>query len=72
MSVLSCNRHKCENIMCDRYSQRFGYICDECFEELINTTDQGMREFMESPKTPDLTLPNFSWANQCDKEFQES
>lgn len=54
MSVLPCNRHGCENIMCDRHSIEYGYICDECFEELVAlkkamphaTTD----EFMDSPK----------------------
>ena len=35
MSVLSCNRSDCENVMCDRYSDAFGYICNECFEELV-------------------------------------
>ena len=23
------------NRMCDRYSYKYGYICDECFEELL-------------------------------------
>lgn len=34
MSVLSCDRKGCKNIMCDRYSPTFGYICEECFAEL--------------------------------------
>lgn len=28
MSVLRCSCSNCENIMCDRYSLEFGYICD--------------------------------------------
>lgn len=35
MSVLACTRNGCGNVMCDRYSSLFGYICNECFEELV-------------------------------------
>ena len=34
MSVKECQRKDCTNIMCDKYSDRFGYICNDCFEEL--------------------------------------
>lgn len=51
MGVMACYRRNCENIMCDRYSTEHGYICYECFEELVDTgpaTD--VKEFMNSPK----------------------
>ncbi len=35
MSVLACNRNGCRNIMCDRYSPNYGYICVECYSELL-------------------------------------
>jgi len=35
MGVLNCDRTGCENIMCDRYSDKYGYICWECFNELV-------------------------------------
>ena len=35
MGVLACDRAGCVNIMCDRLSGHYGYICDECFEELV-------------------------------------
>lgn len=35
MGVLSCDRHGCENIMYDRYSPKYGYLCNECFDELV-------------------------------------
>lgn len=35
MSVLACNRKGCDNIMCDRLSLKHGYICNECFDELV-------------------------------------
>jgi hypothetical protein len=35
MGVLECERLECPNIMCDRYSFRYGYICWACFDELV-------------------------------------
>ena len=37
MGVLACDRDGCKNIMCDRLSYRFGYLCWECFEELCRS-----------------------------------
>jgi len=34
MGVMGCSRNGCDSVMCDRYSHKYGYICDECFEEL--------------------------------------
>ena len=34
MSLRECRRKDCENIMCSKYSTRYGYICDDCFEEM--------------------------------------
>lgn len=51
MGVLRCNRNGCDNMGCDRYSTEHGYICPECFEELVDTgptTD--IKEFMDTPK----------------------
>ena len=35
MGLMTCNRTGCKNIMCDRYSPAYGYICDACFKELV-------------------------------------
>jgi len=51
MGVLSCDRNGCDRIMCDRYSSEYGYICWECFDELVAsgpTTD--IEVFMNSLK----------------------
>jgi len=42
MSVRACNKLgcSCRNIMCDRCSD-IGYICDECFEKLIDDFSDG-------------------------------
>lgn len=49
MSVLACRRNGCPNIMCDRYSFTYGYLCNECFEEL-KFSDSEISDFMETPK----------------------
>ena len=54
MSVMPCNRNGCENIMCNRYSRNYGYICDECFEELVaHGSEQNIDDFLESEKPED-------------------
>jgi hypothetical protein len=37
MGVMPCSRKGCENILCSKYSTKYGYICDSCFAELMNT-----------------------------------
>lgn len=53
MGVLACDRRGCENIMCDRSSAVYGRICEECFEEFVqsNASCGDIRFFMESRKT---------------------
>lgn len=49
MSVLLCSRVGCGNIMSDRYSDRYGYICRGCFNELVRLgVHTSVTEFMES------------------------
>lgn len=47
MGVMMCNRGNCENILCDRYSSTYGCICNDCFEELLNS-GLSIEEFMET------------------------
>lgn len=51
MGVLACDRKNCENIMCDRYSPEHGYICGECFEELIDS-EMFITIFMQTEREP--------------------
>ena len=54
MGVLPCCRLNCEHIMCDRYSSQYGYLCYECFEELVSCgLHQDIEDFLESPKKED-------------------
>ena len=51
MSVLACDRKGCQNIMCDRLSDDYGYICNECFEELLESgPNTDVHYFMELGK----------------------
>lgn len=59
MSVLSCDKKSCENVMCDRYSTRYGYICNTCFDELVASgTDTDIRNFMGLEPAPVEPLEN--------------
>lgn len=63
MSVMECSRKGCTNIMCDRYSATYGYICNECFDELVRKgVATNITEFMHSDK-PDIDDSNVSY--QC-------
>ena len=51
MSVLGCNRRDCENIFCERYSKTHGYICNDCFDELVNSgATTNITTFMNTSK----------------------
>ena len=55
MGVLQCSRNGCENVMCDRYSPMYGYICEECFKELLSSgaplTQESITIFLSIHKT---------------------
>ena len=54
MSDLECNRIGCENIMCERYSNIYGYICNDCYSEMVIAQaiigNFSIKKFMETPK----------------------
>lgn len=63
MSVMSCSRVDCNNILCNTYVEAVGYICNECQEEFKNYIKQKnlnptkewkitleLKNFMETPK----------------------
>jgi hypothetical protein len=66
MSVLSCNRNRCKNIMCNRHSHQYGYICDECFEQLVRS-DLSITEFMKTNKIVYCERPDRR--SELDTEF---
>jgi hypothetical protein len=68
MGVLTCDRRDCENIMCRRYSHKYGYICEECFEELV-ITDEKISVFMGKVKDIDFNIEGRS--ELWEQEFVE-
>lgn len=34
----NCSRNGCEETMCERYSHIHGYICEDCFLELVGSS----------------------------------
>ncbi len=50
MGVLECDRPGCTNIMCDRVSYTYGYICEDCFGELVKLgPNVDLDKFFEIP-----------------------
>ena len=51
MGVKQCFRRGCDNIMCNRYSDKHNYICNECFDELVRKGGNiSISKFMETVK----------------------
>jgi len=71
MGALTCNRLGCNNVMCSRYSPTYGYLCNDCFEELVEY-GLGVRiiDFMESVPG-DYAEPDMSRSfEHYNKEFK--
>lgn len=69
MSVMQCNRKGCNNILCDRYSKQYGYICSDCFLELSENFIS-IKEFMNKEKDPYSDSRKEAWINILNAEFQ--
>lgn len=68
MGVMACDRKGCENILCDHYSDKYGYLCYSCYNELIETGPWlDIDLFMASDK-PDQYSKQ-SWELQVKLEF---
>ena len=50
MSVMECSKNGCDSVMCDRHSNKYGYICYECFDTLKESRDISIEDFMSKPK----------------------
>jgi hypothetical protein len=49
-----CSRTGCNSTNCSRYSKRYGWICHECFKELIELkTKIDIKHFMDYGKVND-------------------
>jgi hypothetical protein len=71
MGVLTCSRRHCGNIMCDRSSNQYGYICNDCFDELVASGQHTNIEiFMDTPKTNDPTNKELAY-ERYNNEFPD-
>ncbi len=68
MGVMICGRKDCDNIMCNRYSKTYGYICDSCFTELI-CSNLSIDKFMISSKFEEYNAVN-NRLLELNKEFE--
>lgn len=58
--------------MCNLNSRKYGYICDECFEELVLYLLQGkgsISEFMDSKKPENPFLTEDKIREMLEEEF---
>lgn len=70
MGVMNCFRNGCDNIMCDRYSRKYGYICNECFDELVDLgIEANIERFMNTQKKHHLEGMAEIAANRFKLEF---
>ena len=53
MGVMPCSRKNCDNILCERYNDQYGYICNSCYEEMVTAQEHDdefrVFEFMKTP-----------------------
>jgi len=62
MGVMGCFRRGCNNIMCHRYSQEFGYICNDCFGQLVDM----LMAHANSNRNPRDVIREFMNLEKCD------
>ncbi len=58
MGVLECSRKDCDGILCNYYVEGYGYICNDCRNELIETSPKSVEDvilFLNTSKIPKYT-----------------
>ena len=70
MGVLACNRAGCRNVMCDRYSDQYGYICEECFQELLSKNRFiNIKSFIQEEKHAGFIDEGRHWKEMLETTF---
>ncbi len=79
MSVLKCSRNRCEHIMCSRLSSNHGYICSDCYDELVlfcidakSVDNSTIESFMALPKQTNKIDWEGSIREALDNEFRRA
>lgn len=68
MGIMQCSRMGCENILCDNYSSKHGYLCNTCKIELKSKIGVSFKKFMKTPIDENVYTSD-EWENKVDKEF---
>jgi len=63
MGVMPCRRNGCMNILCDRLSSTYGYICNNCFDELVESK-MHPKEFMDTTKESTINYDEYMLENE--------
>jgi hypothetical protein len=69
MGVMACDRKGCENIMCDHYSDAYGYICYECLQDLYTKERIDIDAFMNTRRGVPFMNGLCTWEDHCDIMF---
>lgn len=69
MGLMICNRKGCYRVMCDLYSHKFGYICSNCYHELIESKME-IKDFMQTAKE-DMPIKRTISIEEIEAEFQD-
>lgn len=65
---MECDRKGCNTVMCHRYNSEYGYICQECFNELCESTLE-VDVFMSTKKDSNRDLKMEARREFLDKLF---
>lgn len=72
MGVKACDRRGCSGVMCDRLSNLYGYICDSCFRELVNSRpDTDIGRFMDGAHAPNDERQREQWETAVAQVFSD-
>lgn len=71
MSVLSCARRGCDEVMCQTYVPDVGYICRDCQKEFKGYVGSRKDVFPDSPMSIEVALKSFMETYKGDFHIRE-
>ena len=71
MGVMNCSRKDCQNIMCDKYSPQYGYICNSCYRELSQRKFITIQKFMDTSPMPVVDTSQGVWESVIENTFRD-
>lgn len=71
MGVMQCNRNGCNTVLCNLLSDTHGYICTNCYNELMDGAERNVKTFMNSLKDDYKFNDYDSWVVFLNKVFNK-